>query len=70
MLIPKSEGPEDIAAALRPKLVVGDQSQAILSVQYIPEQSKTVNENSTVTEWTLRQRLKSVLLFDIVLVFS
>lgn len=56
--MPQAECSEDIAAKLRPRLVVGDQSQAILSVQYIPEKSKVDYDNSTVTGYQLGHKLK------------
>lgn len=50
--------------------MVGDQSQAILSVQYIQEQSKINYDNDSISEWQLRERLKYVSPFGIVLLSS
>jgi len=52
------------SAALQPMLVVGDQSQAILSVEYVSERSYTVPLDDVVTEWQFQRRLECVAKFS------
>ena len=42
-------------------LVVGDQTQAILSVEYIPEKSYVFPVNGVNTKWQLQWKLGCVL---------